>query len=56
MRPLLATAAVAFAVGGAVPALALIVAAGVIYVARSPDRLLDFVYAAIFCGLGYLAG
>lgn len=52
----LAFPAAAFALGGAVPALAILFVTGLAHAVRSPDRLLDVAFTATFCGLGYLAG
>lgn len=48
--------AATFPLGGLAPAVVILLAALLMHLARSPERLLDALYAAVFCGLGYLAG
>ena len=49
-------AAVLLAVGGIVPAMLWLAAGGAVYVARSPDRLLDMGVVVAFCVMDYLLG
>ena len=56
MRAASICVAAVFAVGGVVPAALLALLLGAVHVARSPDRLVDAAYVAVFCGLGYAVG
>ena len=55
-RPTLVVAAALLALLGPVPMALWLALAGLAYAARSPDRLLDATFVALFCAMGALAG
>lgn len=56
MRIALAAAAACLTLVGPLAATACLALFGLAYAARSPDRLLDVAYAALFCAVGSMVG